>query len=83
ELDKEIKKLRDEQVGGDEAVNANYNAKINAKELEISNLKLKLTQEHQALVTKLTDNSIENEIDEKRKSIARQRDERNRINDLI
>ena len=83
ELDKEIKKLHDEQVGGDESVNANYNAKINAKELEISNLKLKLTQEHQALVAKLTDNSIENEIDEKRKSIARQRDERNRINDSI
>ena len=82
-LDKEIKKLRDEQVGGEEAVNANYNTKINAKELEISNLKLKLTQEHQALVAKLTDNSIENEIDEKRKSIARHRDERSRINDLI
>ena len=67
ELDKEIKKLRDEQVGGDESVNANYNAKINAKQLEISNLKLKLTQEHQALVAKLTDNSIENnDIDEKK-----------------
>ena len=82
-LDKEIKKLRDEQIGGEEAVNANFNAKIGAKELEISNLKLKLTQEHQALITKLTDNSIDNEIDEKRKSIARHRDERSRINDSI
>ena len=83
EIDNKLRKLRDEKIGGDEAVNANYNAKINAKSLEISNLKLKLTQEHQTLINKLTDNSIENEIDEKRKSITRYRDEKSRINDSI
>ena len=50
ELDKGIRELKNELVGGEEAINANYNAKLNAKELELSNLKLKLTREHQEKV---------------------------------
>ena len=83
EIDKSIRHLKDEQVGGEEAIQANYNAKINAKELELSNHKLKLTREHQEKIAKLTDNSIDNEINEKRQSVSTIRDERNGIIETI
>lgn len=83
ELDKNIRQLKNELVGGEESINANYNAKLNAKELELSNLKLKLTREYQEKIAKLTDNSIDNEINEKRQSLSRIRDEKNGLNETI
>lgn len=83
ELDKQIREVKNEMVGGEEAINANYNAKLNAKELELSNLKLQLTKEHQERIAKLTDNSIDNEINEKRQSLSRIRDEKNGLNETI